>query len=309
MPSPVHTLAWAWSRGITHVELATPGPMGLIGLLVAKVLQLPVTASYHTELPALLRQLGGPAALHRGVRQYLGWFYRQANRVFCFSGASRHSLIELGIRAETIQLVPQAVDPTEFSPCHSSPVVFEELNVAASDRPVVLSVGRLSKEKNLPLVIAAVGELQDLPNAPILVIAGDGPERAYLQALCLSKPFVRFVGIQRGEVLRKLYASANMFVFASEIDTLGLVNMEAMASGIPVLVPAGSGIAELVTQGVSAECYPLNAAALAVAIGRLLEDAAYARRLGKAGRRAMLDRWDSASFSELWKSMVRNPPS
>lgn len=307
VPSPVHTMVWAWSRGITHFELATPGPMGLIGLLVAKVLQLPVTASYHTELPALLRQLGGPDALHRGVRHYLRWFYRQANRVFCFSDSSRSSLVDLGIDAKAIQLVPQAVDPTEFSPSHSSPAVFAELSVGVCERPIVLSVGRLSKEKNLPLIIAAVGELQHRPNPPMLVIAGDGPERECLEALCSSKPFVRFVGVQRGEILRKLYASATMFVFASEIDTLGLVNMEAMASGIPILVPAGSGIAELVTQGVSAECYPLNASALAAAIERLLQDARYARRLGKAGRRAMIARWDAASFSDLWNSMVRDP--
>ena len=61
VPSLIDTLIWAWSEKITHVELATPGPMGLVGLMMAKVLQLPVTASYHTEVPALINLLGGIA--------------------------------------------------------------------------------------------------------------------------------------------------------------------------------------------------------------------------------------------------------
>ena len=66
VPSLIDTLVWAWRERITHVELATPGPMGLVGLLVAKVLQLPVTASYHTEVPALVNVLGG-------IRCSSGW--------------------------------------------------------------------------------------------------------------------------------------------------------------------------------------------------------------------------------------------
>ena len=57
----IDTLDWVWRERISHVELSTPGPMGLVGLLVAKVLRLPVTASYHTEVPALIRPLGGNA--------------------------------------------------------------------------------------------------------------------------------------------------------------------------------------------------------------------------------------------------------
>ena len=304
LPSLVHSIRWAWSRGITHVELATPGPMGLVGLLVAKVLQLPVTASYHTEVPALVRQLGGPAIVERAARSYLGWFYRQVERVFCFSAASRGSLLDMGLPQDRLQLVPQAVDPGQFSPRHRSPAVFQQLKVSTHDRPVILSVGRLSKEKNLPLIISAVENLQRRQDAPVLVIVGDGPERQSLEADCAARDFVRFVGAQRGQVLQGLYASADMFAFASCVDTLGLVNMEAMSSGIPILVPAGSAIAELVAQGVTAACYRLDAAGLAAAIEQLLDNPQHARELGRAGREAMISRWDSASFSEMWRSMV-----
>jgi glycosyltransferase involved in cell wall biosynthesis len=96
-----------------------------------------------------------------------------------------------------------------------------------------------------------------------------------------------------------------MFVFASRVDTLGLVNMEAMSSGIPVLVPADAGIAEFVTKGISAECYPFGREGLVAAIERVLDDPSHAERIGAAGRAAMIARWESASFSRLWATMVQ----
>jgi glycosyltransferase involved in cell wall biosynthesis len=305
VPSPIDTLVWAWNQRITHVEIATPGPMGLAGLLVAKVLQLPVTASYHTEVPALINMLGGHALLARAVRSYLGWFYGQVERVFAFSSVSRETLRTMGVSPERIHLVPQTVDPQEFSPCHRSDKVFGELNIETEGRPIILSVGRLSKEKNLPLVIAAVERLQCRVNPPLLVIVGDGPGRGSLEEAYGAKSFVRFVGVQRDQVLKSLYATATMFVFASSVDTLGLVNMEAMSSGIPILLPSNAGIAELVTQGVSAECYEFGTEGLASAIERVLDDPLRAARIGTAGRQAMIDRWESTSFSRLWASMVQ----
>jgi len=307
VPSLIDTLVWAWRERITHVELATPGPMGLVGLLVAKVLQLPVTASYHTEVPALINLLGGHPLLERVGRRYVGWFYSQVDRVFAFSSRSRDALCEMGVRRESIHFVPQAVDPREFSPSHRSNSVFDQVNVEAEGRPVILSVGRLSNEKNLPLIIEAVELLQRRHTPPLLVVVGDGPGRRDLEELYGTKEFVRFVGIQRGQVLKSLYASASMFVFASRVDTLGLVNMEAMSSGIPVLVPDDACFAEFVVKGISAECYEFGTAGLVSAIERVLDDPLHAVRIGSEGRRVMIERWEDASFPRIWRSMVGSP--
>jgi glycosyltransferase involved in cell wall biosynthesis len=305
VPSLVETLQWTWRSGISHIELATPGPMGLVGLLVAKVLRLPVTASYHTEVPSLIQPLGGNLMMERAARRYLSWFYARVDRVFAFSTGSRDGLVDMGVAADKISVMPVAVNPDDFSPAHHSPGVFEVLDLDVGDRPVVLSVGRLSEEKNLPVIVDAVGRLQDRASAPVLLFVGDGPERAVLEELCRDKPFVRFAGLQAGDTLKKLYASARVFVFASRIDTLGLVNMEAMASGLPVLVPDDACIAEFVTDGLSAECYPFGAAGLAVALARILDDPSRAARLAAGGRQAMIERWNEASFSRIWKSLTQ----
>jgi len=306
VPSLIDTLLWVWRERISHIELSTPGPMGLVGLLIAKVLRLPVTASYHTEVPALIRPLGGNALMERTARSYLAWFYAHVDRVFAFSSGSRDAMIDMGVSASKLSVMPVAIDPEDFSPAHCGVTVFEDLNLDVGDRPVILSVGRISEEKNIPIIVEAVERLQARAPRPLLVIAGDGPERVDLEHMYRDKEFVRFVGLQRGDTLKKLYASARMFVFASRVDTLGLVNMEAMSSGVPVLVPSDAFIAEFVTDGLSAECYEFGGAGLSKAIARILDDPRHAQLLSTNGRRAMIQRWNEVPFSRIWKSFTQN---
>lgn len=103
VPSLLGTIDWLWRQSITHVELATPGPMGLAGLLAARLLRLPVTASYHTDVPELLGQLSSSPVLHAGARSVMSWFYRTVDRVFVFSEASRRRLIELDVPADRLK--------------------------------------------------------------------------------------------------------------------------------------------------------------------------------------------------------------
>jgi glycosyltransferase involved in cell wall biosynthesis len=305
IPSLIDALGWVWRERISHVELATPGPMGLVGLLVAKVLRLPITASYHTEVPSLIQPLGGNALMERTARRYLSWFYSHVDRVFAFSSGSKRSLVDMGVSPEKISLMPVAVNPDEFSPSHRSMGIFDLLKLDVADRPVVLSVGRISEEKNLPLIVSAIERLQGRRPPPVLVIVGDGPERSTLERRYRDQPYVKFAGLQCGDVLRKLYASAKAFVFASRIDTLGLVNMEAMSSGVPVLVPEDACIAEFVVSGRSAECYEFSAGGLSTALGRVLDDPSRAAALAEGGRLAMIERWEQASFSRIWKSLTQ----
>jgi glycosyltransferase involved in cell wall biosynthesis len=305
VPSLLDTLGWVWRERISHVELATPGPMGLAGLLVAKVLRLPVTASYHTEVPSMIQPLGGNALMEQSARRYLAWFYSRADRVFAFSSGSRDALLEMGVRPDKVALMPVAVDPDAFSPMDRSSDIFQVLNLDVGDRPVVLSAGRLSEEQNVSLMVEAIAALQTRRPAPVLVLVGDGPDRTALEGRYRGVEFVRFVGLQRGDMLKELYASARLFVFASRVDTVGLVNMEAMSSGVPVLVPADACIAAFVTNGLSAECYEFGAAGLAAAIVRVLDDPTRAARLAAGGRQAMIERWNQASFSCIWKSLTQ----
>jgi glycosyltransferase involved in cell wall biosynthesis len=306
VPSLLGTIDWLWRNEITHVELATPGPMGLVGLLAARLMRLPVTASYHTEVPELVRQLSSNQLLHATSRRLLSWFYRRVDRVFAFSEGSRRRLIELGVPASTIETMPVAIDPEEFSPHHASAAIYEELGVRTGGRPIVLSVGRLSREKNLPLIIEAVAQLQHrVANPPMLVIVGDGPERPAIVELCRDKPFVALVGTQEGEPLRRLYASADAFVFASRIDTLGLVTMEAMSSGVAVIVPEDAAVADLVSHGTSGFRYSFGLGGLIEALTDALACPERRATVAANARQVMVDRWQQVRFDDVWGSLAR----
>ena len=304
LPSLLGTIEWLWRQEITHVELATPGPMGLVGLLAARLLRLPVTASYHTDVPELVRQLSSNALLHTAARKLVTWFYGTVDRVFAFSDSSRQRLIELGVPAARIEHVPVAIDPDDFSPDHACTEVYQAFGVDVVDGPIVLTVGRLSREKNLPMMIEAVGRLQGTPRAPTLVIVGDGPERDALKALAADKPYVVFVGLQQGDVLRRLYATASAFVFASRIDTLGLATMEAMSSGVPVLVPSNTAISELIVDGISGYCYEFGVDGLATELESALGSSARRTVVAANGRKAMVERWTEGRFADVWDAMA-----
>jgi glycosyltransferase involved in cell wall biosynthesis len=304
VPSLSAVVDGLWRRGVTHVELATPGPMGVAGLAAAKLLRLPVTASYHTELPDLVQALTSEPKAAELVRGYLGWFYRSVDRVFAFSEQSRGKLVAMGVPAERIELVSAAVDPTHFGPERASRSAFQQFGLARDERPIVLSVGRVSTEKNIPLILEAVARLQSRPGAPHLVIVGDGPAREELEETWGASPFVTFAGYQEGEALGRLYASADVFVFASTVDTLGLVNLEAMASGLPILVPSGSAIAEQLADGTNALFYGPEPEALASTLAGVLDSPAQAARLGANGRQEAVRRWAAAGFGPIWKRMV-----
>lgn len=120
VPSLIDTLRWVWAQGISHVELSTPGPMGLVGLLVAKVLRLPVTASYHTEVSALVQPLGGNPLIARAAKRYLSWFYGRADRVFAFSPAARDDLAAMGVAVEKLAVLPVTGEPEQASPAQKA---------------------------------------------------------------------------------------------------------------------------------------------------------------------------------------------
>ena len=304
VPSLAATVDRLWRDGITHVELATPGPMGLVGLAAARILRLPVTATYHTDFSSLIGLLVDDPKLLDAARAYLGWFYRSVDRSFVFSDAARDKLLQLRVPADKIDPISMAVDPDDFSPGRTSRSVFAELGVTVNDRPVILSVGRLSLEKNVDSIVDAVRGLQARCPAPLLVVVGDGPAAAALKRRCRDDEFVSFVGFQSGRVLRELYASASSFVFASVVDSLGLVNLEALASGIPVLVPHGSAITESLSDGHDAIFFAAGPDGLKTALGCLLDDPKLAAELAFHGRQRMLSRWEEVQFDAVWKTMA-----
>jgi len=269
------------------VHVCTPGPAGAAALLLARVMDLPVLGSYHTELAAYAGLRSADPALEGFAQAAMALFYGQCSVVLSPSEASDGVLEELGIAAERIGRWDRGVDTERFGPHRQVPGRFGE------DRIAVLYAGRLTQEKGADLLADAFLAARERDPRLHLVLAGGGPEEAVLRARLGEH--ATFLGWLEGDALAEAYASADLFLFASRTDTFGQVLLEAQASGLPVVAVAEGGPCSIVEDGVTGLLRPADATALADAVVALAGDPAARARLAAAGPRAVRERtWDRA---------------
>ena len=265
------------ARNADLVQLATPGPMGLAGLIAARMLGLPVLAQYHTEVPDYAARLTGLPFVKDLVAPFVGWFYQQAELCLAPSQTVAGRLVGLGVAVENIRRVQRGVDLALFDPARRDRNCLARYGIA-DDAPVALYVGRLSKEKNLDGLRAAWRLVSEERPDAHLVVVGDGPQPTALDGVGVVR-----TGVLHGEELATMFASADVFAFASETETFGNVVVEAAASGLPAVVATAGAAHEHVIDGATGFVVA-GAEALAAALVRLLDDADLRARMGCAAR-------------------------
>jgi glycosyltransferase involved in cell wall biosynthesis/predicted metal-dependent phosphoesterase TrpH len=279
------------------LHVCTPGPAGVAALLTGRLLGLPVTGSYHTELAAYTALRSGDARLVAGMQAALAAVYGQCRVVLSPSAAADAALRELGIEDDRIARWDRGVDVARFSPARR--VARED------DRVTVLYAGRLTREKGADLLADAFLAARAREPRLHLLLAGGGPEEEALRARLGGS--ATFLGWLEGDALATAYASADLFVFCSETDTFGQVILEAQASGLPVVAVAAGGPAELITDGRSGVLCPPRVADVAGTLASLAGSRAARERLARGGLAAVRDRTWEASLGRLaagWRSAL-----
>jgi glycosyltransferase involved in cell wall biosynthesis len=246
-PPVLDVLDYITEEGFTAIHVSTPGPMGLLGLLISKLTDLPISGTYHTDVPQYVGFLTSDRAIEEGAWSYMVWFYNQLDRVLVPSCATRDQLLERGLLPEKPVPLPRWVDTDRFSPSLGDQTIWNRLDVPQQDVKL-LYAGRVSREKNLPILVDAFLELERAGANATLIVAGDGPYREEMQRKLRGHKAV-FTGFISQEELARMYASADAFVFPSTTDTFGNVVLEAQASGLPVIVTDQGGPQELLVRG------------------------------------------------------------
>jgi glycosyltransferase involved in cell wall biosynthesis len=303
-PPFLEMLDYCYEEGFTHIHSATPGPIGLAALAIARILKLPMSGTYHTALPQYARCLTDDADIEDAVWKYTLWYYDQMDRVYVPSRSTLHELVAKGIARDKIHLFPRGVDAARFHPAKSNRRFLED-QYGIGPGPTILYVGRVSKEKNLALLGEVYREVMHTP-ANCLVV-GDGPYLNEMQEGLKDTPCV-FTGYVEGEELATLYASCDLFVFPSTTDTFGNVVLEAQASGLPVIVTNSGGPQENILPGqtgfvVQGDDFP----SLLHAVETLLDNAELRVAMGKAARRAMEERSFEQAFERTWWMYGESP--
>jgi glycosyltransferase involved in cell wall biosynthesis len=280
------------------VHVVNPAVLGLGGIWLAKTRGLPLVASYHTHLPKYLEHYG------MGMLEPLLWellkaAHNQAQLNLCTSTAMVEELAAKGIQHTA--LWQRGVDTELFRPELSSASMRERLHGGHSDSGnLLLYIGRLSAEKQIERIRPV---LEAIPQAR-LALVGDGPHRQNLERV-FEGTATTFVGYLAGEDLASAYASGDAFLFPSSTETLGLVLLEAMAAGCPVVGANRGGIPDIVSDGLNGCLYdPDQPDSFVTAVDRLLGDATTRRSLRLAARQEA-ERWGWAGATDQLRQYYR----
>jgi glycosyltransferase involved in cell wall biosynthesis len=281
----------------TEIIISTPGPVGLVGLLAAKILGLRTSGIYHTDFPQYVGILTDDRSLETLTWVYMHWFYSQMDLIYVNSEHYRRCWIDRGIPAEKLKIFPRGLDTSLFHPARRAGGLREKFG-ARNGEPVLLYVGRISKEKDLDVLAAAYRKLLEKHPSTRLVFVGDGP---YLKELRETLPQAIFTGYLSGGDLAKAFASADIFVFPSTTDTFGNVVLEAMASGLPAVVSDTGGPRELVKNGVTGYVTrSLDVEDFTTATERLVADPALRDAMRANALAAVQNRDWSEAFTRFW---------
>jgi glycosyltransferase involved in cell wall biosynthesis len=303
VPPFLEMLRYLYDGGYTYIHSATPGPVGLAALAMARILRLPISGTYHTAIPQYAKYLTGDDAIEQLVWKFTLWYYDQMDMIYVPSRDTGEELIEKGISPDKIMQYPRGVDTVRFHPRYANG--FYRRRFGLSKGMTLLYVGRVSKEKDMPVLVEAFEKLCREFKDLHLMVVGDGPYYEEMKRETKSLP-VTMAGYLEGQDLSEAYASADVFVFPSTTDTFGNVILESQASGLPVVVTDIGGPREnmipgktgLVAKGGDAE-------SLAQAVRTLIQTPEKLADMGKAAREYMDSRSFENAFLEHWKLYTR----
>jgi glycosyltransferase involved in cell wall biosynthesis len=281
------------------VHVVNPAVLGLGGIWLAKSRNLPLVASYHTHLPKYLEHYG-MGMLEPLLWELLKTAHNQAQLNLCTSTAMVNELAAKGIQHTA--LWQRGVDTELFRPSLRSSAMRARLHGDHGDTGnLLLYIGRLSAEKQIERIRPVLAALPQTR----LALVGDGPYRHQLERL-FEGTATTFVGYLAGEDLAAAYASGDAFLFPSSTETLGLVLLEAMAAGCPVVGANRGGIPDIVSHGENGCLYdPDDPPSLIAAVQALLGDQE-ARRTLRVSAREEAERWNWASATDQLKSYYQS---
>lgn len=299
------------SANFDLVHIHTPFLAHRGGVNWARRHGLPCVETYHTlfeeyfhhYLPFLPKRWLAAAARMISRKECDG-----VSAVIAPSSAMKNALLSYGV-SSPIHIIPTGLNLADFANCDGQ--AFRSRHGIAPERPVIAYVGRVAFEKNLDFLLR-VTELvrRDLPDV-LFVIAGEGPARASLERGVAKRGLtnnVRFVGyLERRTELPACYCAADVFVFASKTETQGLVLLEAMALGVPVVGLAEMGTKDVLKEGAGCRIAPDDVAGFARVLKPLLADRSASQVLGAAGKSYAAD-WSETKMEceilQLYRSLV-----
>lgn len=284
-----------------------PAMLGNVAAKKSRQLGVPLVFTYHTHYREYAHYARGlpPNVVKEFLEHWLLNFMRKCHHVVVPSHSIRELLEESYGLSKRVSVVATGVDASRFA--RQTQAQARRRLGLESEGLLVISVGRLAREKNWELLLRAFAlALEQAPTARLLVIGG-GEERAHLEATCRELAIadhVTFTGSVASNLIAEYYAASDLFCFASLTETQGLVTLEAMASGLPVAAVDANGTRDVLRHGEEGLLGPCDHRELARSLSTLLADGELRRKMGEAGR-VTSRRYSITAQASLMESVYR----
>ncbi|MGY1488471.1 glycosyltransferase [Methylobacillus pratensis] len=284
------------------VHIHTPFVAHYLGIKLARLLDIPCLETYHTffedymhhYLPWIPQSMARKIAISTSRRQC-----NAVNAVIAPSQPMLDALRSYGVKASA-EVIPTGLQEKSFEEADGE--AFRDRYGISRQRPVALFVGRVAHEKNIDFLLRMANELRRQQPDMLLVVAGEGPAQKHLEDLSTELALgdnIKFIGyLDRNTELNACYKAADVFVFASKTETQGLVLLEAMAQGVPVVALAELGTKSILIEGEGAMIAPEDERIFASKVFSLFANPGKRAKLGEAALHYAAKRWTARLQAE-----------
>jgi len=240
-----------------EIIISTPGPVGLMGLLVAKYLNVKCSGIYHTDFTMQANEIVNNESISQIIEQAMRWFYSAMDEVYVPTNEYIALLEQRGIEHHKMRLFKRGIDTKLFAPDPAArAAMMKRYNIP--EGTFLLFAGRISQDKNLDFLLEIQNRLLIRHPDTQLIIAGDGPYMRTFREKASIVNNVHILGEIKYHDLPVLYAGSDLFVFPSNTDTFGMVVLEAQACGLPAIVSNQGGPKEVIRDHATGLIIPTN---------------------------------------------------
>lgn len=251
VPSVLRMLKQVYEYNPDEIYISTPGPVGILGLMISRMLGTEIKGIYHTDFTMEADAIIAEPAISSLIEQYSRWFFNQFDTLLVPTREYMQLLKERGYRYRHMEQFRRGLRTEHFKPMRRK-------ETQQQKKAKLLYVGRISKDKNLDFLLESYRQLKNVNPDISLTLAGIGPYLEEMQREYSGLSDISFLGQVPYNKLPELYNEHDLFLFPSITDTFGMVVLEAQACGIPALVSNVGGPKEIVIDGETGFIIPVD---------------------------------------------------
>ncbi len=234
------TLKKVYEYNPDEIYISTPGSVGLMGLMFAKLLKIKATGIYHTDFTMQAKEIADNVSLMNMLEGYTKWFFGKMDTIKVPTSEYIDILSTRGFDREKLRIFPRGIETDVFGIADYR---------TEEDKIIFLYTGRISKDKNIDFLLELFVEMSKRHRDIEIKLAGKGPDLNELKKKFGGYKNIEFLGKIDYEKLPEVYQNSNVFLFPSVTDTFGMSVLEAQSCGIPAVVSDKGGPKEIILNG------------------------------------------------------------